>query len=173
MAGEFSSLSIASALLRRLICACEGRRAVVPHSCDCKTGPPSDVIHGPDVSWFGAFEWVWVPGDTSSCLQHLRCLAWPFLLAWRMGMVTGDARLSLQTTVTAWPNELGRDTALSTAELKGSLSIRNLRPACFRRWALFTLRRTRIEVRAFRSFAFFLLGSVPVRYYGTAKFLYY
>jgi hypothetical protein len=95
------ALSIASALLRRLICACGGRRAAVPHSCDCKTGPPSDVIHGPDVSWFGAFEWVWVPGDSSSCLQHLRCLAWPFLLAWRMGMATGDARTSLQTTVTA------------------------------------------------------------------------
>jgi hypothetical protein len=82
---ELLSIASAAALLRRLVCCAsvdcgegDGGRAV-PHSCDCKAGPPSDVIHGPDVSWFGAFGGVSVPGDTSSsCLQRLRCLALAF-----------------------------------------------------------------------------------------------
>lgn len=58
------ALSIAFALLRHFGCASVDRGAEVPHSCNCKTGPHSDMIYGPTVSWFGTFEcFSSSPGD--------------------------------------------------------------------------------------------------------------
>lgn len=72
-----------------LVCAsvdCGGRSGGRP----CRT---SDVIHGPDVSWLGAFEWIWVGAGLMSAAT---CAAWlglsSWALAWRKGVATGDAQ---------------------------------------------------------------------------------
>ena len=84
------------------------------------------MIHGPDVSWFGAFEWGLGAGRYLLLLSAAPALlgfGLFFLLAWRKGpQPTGDAqqrhRTSLRTRVTAWPDEIlqGRAGTPSSAQ---------------------------------------------------------